>query len=270
MLTPGSRGVLDLIKRLGPVDVADLASALGTSQQAVRQHLVGLVAGGLVTVTDTRGRIGRPRRLYSICASAESLFPKTYDEFGVDLLDAVDTLQPSLVKDLFEYRRRRRVEEAKRRLDGLPFDDRVTELGRILDEDGYLAEVARKDDDTWLIVEHNCAILEIAVRYGQACSTELSFLREVLDDARIDRVSHMVAGDLHCGYCIERSPTSRSGRRRRQSSRPSLNSLGGLRWRYPYGVGESDALLRRRLGASNGVGASQGGGDNDVIKFVFG
>ena len=53
----------------------------------------------------------------------------------------------------------------------------MEELTRILDEDGYLADAERLDDGSWRIVEHNCAILGVAARYGQACSSELEFLR---------------------------------------------------------------------------------------------
>jgi DeoR family suf operon transcriptional repressor len=54
-----------------------------------------------------------------------------------------------------------------------------------------------------MIVEHNCAILEVALRYGQACSSEIGFLREVMPDADIDRVSHMASGAHQCAYRVQ-------------------------------------------------------------------
>src|SRR5205807_10442645 len=107
--------------------------------------------------------------------------------------------------------RRRRVDDAKRRLAGRSFDERVCELTRILDEDGYLADYERLDDGTWRIVEHNCAILGVAAKYGQACSSEIGFLREALPDAEIERTHHMMAGAHMCAYEIR--PKSK-GRRR--------------------------------------------------------
>ena len=35
-------------------------------------------------------------------------------------------------------------------------------------------------DGSFRIVEHNCAILAVASKYGTACGTELEFIREVL------------------------------------------------------------------------------------------
>jgi DeoR family suf operon transcriptional repressor len=119
------------------------------------------------------------------------------------LLDYLAADEPGMVDRLFDRRRQRRVEQAEARLAGRSFPERVEELARILDEDGYLAAVERDSDDgTWYIVEHNCAILEVAFRYGQACSSEIGFLREVMPDAEIDRITHMASGQHHCAYRI--------------------------------------------------------------------
>ena len=115
--------------------------------------------------------------------------------------------------DLFEMRRRRRADEARVRLEGKDFDGRVEELARILDEDGYLAEAERLDDGSWRIVEHNCAILGVASRFGQACSSEIAFLRDALPDAEIERTHHLMAGAHMCSYSVRPLPERRRARR---------------------------------------------------------
>jgi DeoR family suf operon transcriptional repressor len=191
------------IKRHGEARAEDLAGALAITPSAVRQHLSGLVAEGLVAVREQRGRAGRPKHFYSVTAAAEDLFPKTYGDLTCELLDYLSADEPGMVDKLFDRRRQRRVEQAEARLAGRPFPERVEELARILDEDGYLAAVERDTEDgTWYIVEHNCAILEVAFRYGQACSSEIGFLREVMPDAEIDRITHMASGQHHCAYRI--------------------------------------------------------------------
>ena len=40
----------------------------------------------------------------------------------------------------------------------------------------------------------------VAGRYGQACTSEIDFIRTVLPDATVTRVSHMVSGDRRCTY----------------------------------------------------------------------
>ncbi len=111
---------------------------------------------------------------------------------------------PALVDDIFDRRRQRRLEGAQARLAPLEgdFAARVAELARILDEDGYLASFEASPDGSFRIIEHNCAVLDVAERYGQACSSEIAFLRQALPEARIERVSHMIAGAHACAYAV--------------------------------------------------------------------
>ncbi len=81
----------------------------------------------------------------------------------------------------------------------------MAELARILDEDGYLASWEALPDGSYRIVEHNCAVLDVAERYGQACTSEIAFLRQALPDARIERVSHMINGAHSCAYQIDQN-----------------------------------------------------------------
>jgi DeoR family suf operon transcriptional repressor len=81
---------------------------------------------------------------------------------------------------------------------------KVAELTAILDEDGYLASCEQVSRDHFLVVEHNCAIAAVAGKYGQACSSELEFIRAVLPDTDVMRVSHMASGDRRCAYDVRR------------------------------------------------------------------
>jgi predicted ArsR family transcriptional regulator len=40
------------------------------------------------------------------------------------------------------------------------------------------------------------------MKYGQACGSELDFIRKVLSEATVERVAHMVAGAHNCSYRI--------------------------------------------------------------------
>jgi DeoR family transcriptional regulator, suf operon transcriptional repressor len=206
----GRRGILMALKKSGPLRAEDLATRLGITTSAVRQHLTSLVHDGLVEFDEVRSGPGRPKHLYRLTPAAEDLFPKTYSDLTNELLDYAGSTQPGLVDDLFEMRRRRRAAEAKARLRGKDFDARVEELTKILEEDGYLADAERLDDGTWRIVEHNCAILGVASRFGQACSSEIGFLRDVMSDAEIERTHHMMGGAHMCAYAVRPLPRKAS------------------------------------------------------------
>jgi DeoR family suf operon transcriptional repressor len=204
------REILIALKKRGEASVDDLAGAMGVTVSAVRQHLTGLAATGLVAHRAAKGGPGRPRHLYRLSAGAEALFPKFYGELTNELLSYVEAEDPAVLERSFEQRRRRRVQGAVARLEGKRFPDKVAELARILDEDGYLADFEGLPDGSFRITEHNCAILGVARRWGLACTTEIEFLREALPDARIERVAHMMAGAHVCRYEITpRRPTRR-------------------------------------------------------------
>jgi DeoR family suf operon transcriptional repressor len=198
------RAILFTIKQHGEARAEELAAILGITPSAIRQHLSALLGEGLVAIREQRGGAGRPKHVYSVTTRAEGLFPKAYGELTCELLDYAAAEGPGTVDRLFERRRRRRASEAQARLASKTFDERVVELAKILDDDGYLAEAVAVGDGEWRIVEHNCAILDVALRYGQACSSELGFLRDVMPDALIDRQSHMASGDHHCAYRVRR------------------------------------------------------------------
>lgn len=192
------------LKYAGEATADELAADLGVTVSAVRQQLESLFAEGLVARrAEVRGR-GRPAHLYQLTRAAEPLFPKSYGGLTTELLGYVADADPNLVDGIFDRRRQRRLEGAQARLAPLrdDFPARVAELARILDEDGYLASWEQLPDGSFRIVEHNCAVLDVAERYGQACSSEIAFLRQALPDARVERVSHMIAGAHSCAYEI--------------------------------------------------------------------
>ena len=139
---------------------------------------------------------GRSRRLGRALARglAGAGWSLVLDARGADALRAtrpeIDDADPSLVDLAFERRRQARAERAGARLGGLGLDDRARELAAALDDDGYLASCERLGPGRWEVVEHNCAILDVARQFG----TELSFLRETVPDAEVVRTAHMTAG----------------------------------------------------------------------------
>ncbi len=193
------------LKRRGVMTAQELAGLAGVSVAATRQQLGRLADDGLVVHrSDPQGR-GRPVHRYELAPLAESLFPKRYGDLTTELLSYLGGPSSPQVGQLFDHRGRRRLHEAQPRLEGMSLDDRVAELTRILDEDGYLADVERLDDGGWRIVEHNCAILSVAKGFAQACSSEIAFLREALPGARVERVAHRLDGAHVCAYHVHRA-----------------------------------------------------------------
>jgi len=204
VLPEGRRAVLYALRRRGQATADDIARQLDMTVSGARQHLTALVDDGLAEATDLPrppGQRGRAQLAYMVTERADALFPKAYGELTNELLGYASEADSGLVDTLFARRRDERIRNATQRLArkrGLKA--KVAELTRILDDDGYLASYEEIGSGVFRIVEHNCAIWAVAQRYGQACTSELEFIRTVLAEADVERVQHMVAGARHCAY----------------------------------------------------------------------
>ena len=197
--------LLASLKSFGEATAGQLAEDIGITIGAVRQQLVPLSEEGLVAHRDQRSGPGRPSRWYCLTPAAESLFPKRYGQLTNQLLGFIEESAPDLIGEAFARRGRQRQDRAEARLAGLDFDAKVRELSLILDEDGYLANCEQTPDGSWRISERNCAILDVARQHGEACGSELSFIRAVLPEARVERVTHILSGGHSCSYEIRRA-----------------------------------------------------------------
>lgn len=204
----GRRVALFAVRRLGDATAEEVAEDLGISVSGARQHLTSLVDHGLVHATEVRDdphRRGRPRLTYHVTEMGDLLFPKAYGALTNELLGYVADRDPLAVDRLFERRRNHRVETATVRLAHCrSLAAKVAELTAILDDDGYLASFEQLGRDHFVVVEHNCAIAAVANRYRQACTSEIEFIRTVLPEADVTRISHMVNGDRRCAYDVRR------------------------------------------------------------------
>ncbi|MBV9282418.1 MAG: helix-turn-helix domain-containing protein [Chloroflexi bacterium] len=196
------RRILQHIKRRGEARTEEIAGEIGISLQGARQQLTALERDGLVDHREQRDGLGRPRYLFALTPQGEALFPRRYADLTNELLGYVEEEDPELLERIFDRRARRRLAQARDRTAGLPFAERVREVARILDEDGYLADFQDCGDGTFLITEHNCAVLSVAQRYRHACSSELEFLQAALPQAEVRRIAHRIAGGHVCAYRV--------------------------------------------------------------------
>ena len=212
-LPAGRRAVLYAVRRRGEATAEQIAEQLGMTASGARQHLTALSEEGLVDATEVpppEPKRGRRTLVYAVTKAADGLFPKAYGELTNELLGYLSDADPAMVDALFARRRQNRIANGRKRVaPKRTLGAKVAELSRILDEDGYLATSEKVGPDHYLISEHNCAIRAVAQKYGQACTSEIDFIRAVLPDATVERVLHMMAGEPRCAYDIRGRTRSR-------------------------------------------------------------
>ena len=193
--------ILQLLKMRAGMTVSQLTEALHISQMGVRQHLAILEAEGLVAHYQEKQGRGRPPHVYQLTDEANSLFPTTYANFAVGLMHEVAKFNgPGFINKVFRGRMKAQLETYQLRLEGKTLCERVKELARIRDEEGYMARFDENEDD-YVLIEHNCPIAVIAQEYPHVCEIELALFRQSLG-AKVVREEHLMQGSHRCCYRI--------------------------------------------------------------------
>jgi predicted ArsR family transcriptional regulator len=186
---------LDLLKIHGPANVPGLARLLGVNPNAVRQQLEALHREGLVDMKTTRRGVGRPTQMWSLTAKAEALFPQAYGTMAVDLLRRLREIDgEEKVEKLFARRTRSLLKDYKKRMAGKSPADRLKELARMRDREGYMARATAGE-----LTEHHCPIAAIAKEFPMVCKYE-KLLFEAALGLKVDRTRHLASGDTACVY----------------------------------------------------------------------
>ncbi|MEJ8570308.1 metalloregulator ArsR/SmtB family transcription factor [Microbaculum marinum] len=197
--------VLFHLKMRGSATAAQIAERLDISPQAVRERLDRLSGEDLVTFVDEHRGAGRPKRVWRLSDAAWARFPDTHAELAVGLIDAVRDLLGDAALDRLIARRERQSESRYRDAlkDIAPLADRVAELARQRDIEGYMAECSEQPDGSFLLVENHCPICAAARRCQNFCRAEQDIFARVLGpDCRIERVEHLLQGARRCAYRI--------------------------------------------------------------------
>lgn len=209
VLSPAKRTILILLKRIPGASLKDLAVELGVSRAGALKHLAKLEGEGWVDREYRAGKMGRPRVCFRLAPSAQRIFPAAYTQTALSAMTFIEKHQGrAAVVQMLEERAEELRERHTPRLARKDLPGRIRELSKIRDEEGYMSELKRPRSVGTELLEHNCPILAIAEKYGEACDVERRLFRNLLGTDVT--VSHrVVAGDPVCRFLIRaEAPTS--------------------------------------------------------------
>jgi predicted ArsR family transcriptional regulator len=207
--TRSRREILNWLKSKGPQDAGTLASRIGISAMAVRQHLYELARDELVEYELAPGVRGRPAKLWKLTAAADRHFPDGHSELTVDLLSSLrETFGETGMARLLAGRTERQVEAYRAEMPGRgSLARRLETLARIRTGEGYMAEVVAERDGAFLLIENHCPVCDAARVCTGLCSGELDVFRKVLGPrVEVEREEHILDGSRRCAYRVRRGP----------------------------------------------------------------
>jgi predicted ArsR family transcriptional regulator len=195
------RRILIALKERGGMTADELAENLGISSVAVRRHLTNLERDRLVDHEQVQRGMGRPSYVYRLTEAAHQIFPHNYDQLASYFLEAIqDLFGQEAVGRIFEHRTRGLAQSYRPLVSGeLP--DRLEQLTRLREADGYMPAWEQQKDGTYVLRQYHCPILHVAEGCDEACAHELALFVDLLD-AEVTRQSHQVTGDAECSYQI--------------------------------------------------------------------
>lgn len=202
--------ILQFLRKQGQSTAHELAEQLDISPQAIRRHLKDLEARNLIEHKLIQEGMGRPQHLYQLTEQGRDRFPHRYDEFAVSLLDTLaETVGPEQVSSILQKQWQRKAIHYRDRLGKGPLEKRVAALVELRQLEGYMAEwhpvehQGNGKGNRFAIVEHNCAISNVAESFPRVCDHELDMFAAVLPDCKVERTYWMINGEHRCGYLIE-------------------------------------------------------------------
>ena len=197
--------VLELLRRKGPASAESIATDLGVTPNAVRQHLTNLERDGFVRSQPERQPRGRPSLLFSLTERADSVFPKRYGQLATMVLQEVQEMSgPEALDEIFARVAARHAHAIEPSLEGLDFDQKVDHVVAWISRAGTLAE--RTDTDEGIKVTiHNCPFRNTALKFPQVCSITPQLMSRLLD-ASVSQSDSIHRRDPYCSFVVQ-NPT---------------------------------------------------------------
>ena len=195
--------ILFLLKSHGPQSAAELGEQLQMTSMGARQHLMTLEADGWVSFNDeARGR-GRPVRLWHLTEQAWQRFPDSHSELTLQLIDNIQQLFGEVgMERLIAQREQQQLARYQQTLGNKGLSGRLEALRELRSREGYMAEIRREEDGSWLLWESHCPICAAARSCRGFCRSELALFRQLLAPATVEREQYLLEGAHRCLYRI--------------------------------------------------------------------
>jgi len=197
--------ILFLLKTRGPSTAQQLAQALDLSSMGVRRHLDAWLEKGLLLTEDRADKVGRPARYWLLSDAGHARFPDRHSELTVQLIAQVRTLfgQAGLDKLITAREQSSETSYQERMAGAKTLSRRLAKLVEARDAEGYMAQLEKQPDGSFLLIENHCPICAAATACQGFCRSELDVFRRTLGpDSQVERVEHVLAGGRRCVYRI--------------------------------------------------------------------
>lgn len=204
--------VVRILHERGGCAVAELATAMGVSQGAIRRQLDILEGAGLVESRRERRPRGRPLTVYSLSEAGEErsssvhyarlldhIYPALSDLATAEVSGQAGT---AILWRMFERVAERVADERAPQVRSANLGERVAEVVGALREVGVLNDVV-DEGDAFRLSNVGCPCRSTAQETDAACEAD-RYSIELLLGAPVEQVSTIAGGSSFCEYLVKK------------------------------------------------------------------
>lgn len=175
--------VLDLLRRLGPQRVSQLAAAMGVTVTAVRQRLNRLTARGLVDRRLVRNGRGRPHHQYLLTDAGRRQTGSNFADLAIALWKEIRSIKDVEVRRGLLARLSQRLASLYAdQIKGSTTAERMKAVVRLFGEREVPFVVEEGDGELPVLKALGCPYTEIADQDRSICAMERMLFSEVLGE----------------------------------------------------------------------------------------
>ncbi len=195
--------VLEHIRRKGRASAEAIASDLGVTPNAVRQHLTNLERDGFVVSHPERRARGRPSLLFALTERAHAVFPKRYGQLATMVLQEVQEIGgPEALDEIFARVAARHADAIEHDLEGLDFDEKLKRVVAWIGRAGTLADQQEVAEGVQITI-HNCPFRNTALKFPQVCTITPHLMSRLLG-AAVSQSDSIHRRDPYCSFVVQR------------------------------------------------------------------
>ncbi|KFM99524.1 ArsR family transcriptional regulator [Bacillus clarus] len=197
--------IVHILKVRGEQTVAELAESLEITEMAVRRHLSKLEKEQMIYAKMVRQHVGRPTYLYGLSQKGEDTFPKEYKQFAIDMLEDLARFgDEQILCHVLQARTDRMEEQLQKRVSNQKnLAYKVQEIAAMQERNGYMVQVKKDGDNSFILQKQNCPLKAIAERFPQVCEDEKNMYNRLFTGVDVKVLTNMCAGDCNCSYQIK-------------------------------------------------------------------
>lgn len=196
-----------LLEHKDGATLEELASHLGVTNTAAKEHILKVEHLGYLTYQDTKGLVGRPRRRYLLSQNGLDAFPKQYSWLSNLFLEHLsETNGPEVIADMMDalavkiaHSMEPKFKSAKSSVELLKL------ITTTLNELGYRSTLRQSDLRKGAVIEAtNCVYHSVAKKHPTLCRFDIKFIEQATGGMNVKLESCIARGGSMCRFCIKK------------------------------------------------------------------